>query len=247
MNKTRQFGSVALSWLTWLARHELAVLLSVMVCAGGTWGFVELAEDVVEGDTHRLDEAILLALRNPADRSDPLGPAWVEEAVRDVTALGGIPMVTLIILGATGYLLLSQRFRTALFITVAVPGGLLVSNLLKTSFERPRPDLVPTEVSVYTASFPSGHSMMAAVTYLTLAALLARIEPEWRLKLYLLLVAALVTVLVGISRVYLGIHWPTDVLAGWTAGAAWASLCWLVARRVPRRSFAFAGKVLRKR
>ncbi len=247
MSKTQQFRHAALSWLTWLARHELAILLSVMVCAGGSWGFIELAEDVAEGDTHRIDETILLALRSPTDRSDPLGPAWVEEAVRDITALGGIPMVTLIILAAAGYLLLAQRFHTALFIVIAVPGGLLVSSLLKTSFERPRPDLVPAEVSVYTASFPSGHSMMAAVTYLTLAVLLARIVPEWRLKLYLLLIAAFVTVLVGVSRIYLGVHWPTDVLAGWTAGAAWAALCWLVAHQAPQRLSASTSKVLRKR
>lgn len=235
VGKIRQFGYRAFSWLTSLARYEITVLLYVVVFAGGIWGFIELADEVVEGETRRIDEAILLAFRNPADRSDPLGPDWVEGMVRDVTALGSLTVVLLVALGAVGYLLLSRRFRTALFTVVAVSGGLLVSRLLKTSFERPRPDLVPTETIVYTASFPSGHSMMAAVTYLTLAALLIRIQPERRLKIYLLLVAVFVTVLVGISRVYLGVHWPTDVLAGWTAGAAWASLCWLVARWMPRR------------
>ena len=235
MSKLRRFGRDAFGGLAWLARHELAVLFSVLAFAGGTWGFIELAEEVVEGETRSIDKMILLALRNPADPSDPIGPLWVEEAMRDITALGGVTVVMLITLGALGYLLLSGRFRTALFAVIAVPGGLLVSNLLKTSFERPRPDLVPAEVSVYTASFPSGHSMSAAVTYLTLAALLARIEPGWRLKIYLLVVAVLVTVLVGTSRVYLGVHWPSDVLAGWAAGAAWASLCWLVAAWVLQR------------
>lgn len=231
----RHFGRRAWSWLTSLARYEITILLYAVAFFGGTWGFIELAGEVVEGETRRIDEAILLAFRNPADWSDPLGPAWVEGMVRDITALGSITVVTLIMLTAVGYLLLSRRFRTALFIVVAVWGGLLVSSLLKTSFERPRPDLVSAETVVYTASFPSGHSMTAAVTYLTLAALLSRIQPRRCLKVYLLLVAIFVTVLVGISRVYLGVHWPTDVLAGWTAGAAWASLCGLVARWMPRR------------
>ena len=106
---------------------------------------------------------------------------------------------------------------------------MLVSTLTKLGFGRPRPDLVPHATQVYTASFPSGHAMMAAVTYLTLGALLARVQPRLRLKLYLIGLAATLTVLVGCSRVYLGVHWPTDVLAGWTLGAAWALGCWAIA------------------
>ncbi|MBR9904520.1 MAG: phosphatase PAP2 family protein, partial [Gammaproteobacteria bacterium] len=108
------------------------------------------------------------------------------------------------------------------------------STVMKLGFDRPRPDLVPHEAMVYTASFPSGHSMMSAVTYLTLAALLIRVQPALRLKAYLLILAILLTLLVGISRVYLGVHWPTDVLAGWTAGASWAALCWIVMRWMQR-------------
>ena len=235
MSTIERRARIVFSRLGWVGRQELGVLLCVAVFSGGAWAFIKLAEEVVEGETRRIDELILRAFREPDDISEPLGPRWLEETVRDVTALGSVTVVLLLILGVVGYLLLSRHFRTALFTAVTVPGGLLLSQVLKIGFERPRPDLVPTEIIVYTASFPSGHSMMAAVTYLTLAALLARIQPQWHLKLYLLLVAVLVTVVVGTSRVYLGVHWPTDVLAGWAAGAAWASLCWLVAAWVPRR------------
>ncbi|WP_104202779.1 phosphatase PAP2 family protein [Billgrantia saliphila] len=225
----------ASSVLAWLGQHEFSTLLSVLVLSGGIWTFVELADEVTEGDTLSVDETVLLMLRNPADHADPLGPGWVEEMGRDFTALGGVGVLVMITVGALGYLLLARRFRAALFTSVAVPGGMLLSTLMKIGYDRPRPDLVPHESLVYTASFPSGHAMMSAVTYLTLAALLSRVQAEMRLKAYLLTMAILLTLLVGASRVYLGVHWPTDVLAGWTAGAAWAALCWLAMRWLQRR------------
>jgi undecaprenyl-diphosphatase len=112
---------------------------------------------------------------------------------------------------------------------------MLLSTLLKMGFDRPRPDLVPHGALVYTASFPSGHATLSAVVYLTLGALLARVQPRLVLKLYLLGLAILLTVMVGVSRVYLGVHWPTDVLAGWAVGAAWALLCWATALWLQRR------------
>ncbi|WP_447529370.1 phosphatase PAP2 family protein [Vreelandella sp. TE19] len=221
-----RIGRQGVSLLSRLGRHELAMLVCLAVISGGIWGFVALAGEVIEGDTQSFDERLLLALRNPADLNDPIGPGWVEEMGRDFTALGGVGVLVLLTLGALGYLLLARHFRAALFALVAVPGGILLSTLMKMGFDRARPDLVPHEAMVYTASFPSGHSMMSAVTYLTLAALLIRIQPALRLKAYLLILAILLTLLVGMSRVYLGVHWPTDVLAGWTAGASWAALCW---------------------
>jgi undecaprenyl-diphosphatase len=82
---------------------------------------------------------------------------------------------------------------------------------------------------VTSASFPNGHSMLAAVVYLTIGALIARFRPDPRVKIYALTLAAITTILVGISRVYLGVHWPTDMLAGWMIGAAWALICWFAA------------------
>lgn len=216
-------------------------LLWLGTLLGGIWVFMELADEVTEGETRRMDESILLSLRNPGDISDPVGPGWVEEMARDFSALGGTGVLLFITLAALGYLLLSRSFGAVLLTACAVSGGVLVKTLLKIGFDRPRPELVPHETVVYTASFPSGHSMMAAIIYLTLAALLSRLHSRAYLKAYLLSLAILLTLMVGISRVYLGVHWPTDVVAGWAVGAAWAAMCWLAAGWMQRRGMVESG------
>ena len=221
-------------WLR-LRLNEWGPLLSLATLSFCAWAFVELADDVVEGDTKAFDEAILLGLRNPADVSDPIGPSWVEESARDVTGLGGYVILTLLTLSAILYLLMAHKRHAALLVLVAIGGGMLLSTALKFGFERPRPDLVPHDTRVYTASFPSGHAMLSAVTYLTLGALLARVQQRRRIKAFLLGLAVILTLGVGVSRVYLGVHWPSDVLAGWCVGAAWADLCWFVALQLQRR------------
>ena len=123
----------------------------------------------------------------------------------------------------------------ALLVLLAVFGGGAIVYFLKLGFDRPRPDLVPHGSYVFTASFPSGHSMLSAITYLTLGFLLARSQSHRTLRIYIMVLTLVVTGLVGLSRVYLGVHWPTDVLAGWAAGACWALLCWLVARWIQQR------------
>jgi undecaprenyl-diphosphatase len=224
-------------WDRWLrlARQEVWLLVGVLLAAGGLLAFAKLAEEVLEGDTRSYDRAVLLALRNPANLSDPIGPGWVEEMARDITSLGSYAILTLITLAVIGYLIMVSKRGAALLVIASIGSGMLLSTLLKHVFERTRPDLVPHAVRVYTASFPSGHAMMSALIYLTLGALLMRIEPSRRVKLYMLSVAVIVTVLVGASRVYLGVHWPTDVLAGWCVGATWAMLCWLMALWLQRR------------
>jgi undecaprenyl-diphosphatase len=215
----------------WLPRalREAAILASIALAAASLVLFAQLTDEVIEGETHAFDEAVLLALRHADDPSDPIGPVWFEDVMRDFTALGSLGVLGFLTAAVTGFLILQGKRHAALLVVVAIGGGILVSTLTKLGFDRPRPDLVPHGATVYTTSFPSGHSMMAAVTYLTLGALLARVQPHRRLKLYLLGLAVVLTVLVGFSRVYLGVHWPTDVLAGWTLGAAWALLCWAVA------------------
>lgn len=224
-----------IAWLSRLGQHELGILVWAFFAFAGSWAFVEIADEVYEGETRHIDRAILLALRRSSDLSDPLGPLWFEEMARDFTALGGTGVTVFITLAASMYFVLIGRLRTAGFTVAAISGGQLLSSVFKLGFDRARPDLVPHGVVVYTASFPSGHAMMAATVYLTLAALLIQTQPQRSVKAFVLLVALLITVLVGTSRVYLGVHWPSDVLAGWTAGAAWASICWLVARWLEHR------------
>lgn len=213
---------------------ELAWLLGLLGAAAGLLAFWEIAAEVLEGDAGRFDRAAMLALREPTDPTDPLGPRWLEEAARDVTALGSHVVLTTLTLAVAGYLALDGKRASALLVAASVGGGMALSSVLKIGFARPRPDLVPHAVEVYTASFPSGHAMLSAVVYLTLGALLMRVQQRWRGRLYVLFLAVLATLLVGASRVYLGVHWPTDVLAGWCAGTAWALLCWLLALRLQR-------------
>ena len=207
-------------------RVEPMVLVLIILCAGALWGFVALADEVVEGDTHQFDRSIVLAMRSADDVSDPIGPGWVEEMMRDFTALGGIAFTLLACATAVVYLALEKRWALAFLVFSAVIGGFLLSMALKYGFDRPRPDLVPHGSIVYTRSFPSGHSMTAAITFLTLGTMLARIQRTRAMRWFILCLAIALTVLVGFSRVYLGVHWPTDVLAGWAAGAVWALVCW---------------------
>jgi undecaprenyl-diphosphatase len=215
--------------LTRLGRQELWLLLSLLLVVSAIWAFVTLANAMMEGETQAFDRAVLLAMRTPGHPAEPWGPPWLTEVVRDYTALGGVGLLTFMTMAVLGFLLLQGKPRVTLMVVLTVGGGMLLSTLLKRGFARPRPDLVPHGVLVHTASFPSGHAMLSAVVYLTLGALLARVQPQRRLKMYVLTLAVVLTVLVGLSRIYLGVHWPTDVLAGWLAGAAWALLAWCVA------------------
>ena len=215
--------------LSLAGRYEVRLLGSLALVGASVWVFMEIAGRVAEGSIRPFDERILLAMREPGDPSDPLGPHWVEELSRDLTSLGSGGVLILITFASAAYLALQGKSRIMLFVFAAVFGGMILSLLLKDLFARPRPDLISREALPLTLSFPSGHSMSSAVVYLTLGALLARVQPRFRLKAYLLSLALLITILVGLSRIYLGVHWPTDVLAGWTAGAGWALVCWAIA------------------
>jgi undecaprenyl-diphosphatase len=220
---------------------EVIALLSVIVLGAGVWLFTELAAVVAHQSHQVVEERFMRALREPDDPGTLIGPAGLVEVVRDVTALGSAAVVTTLSLLVAGFLALRRNWSRLVLVVTTVGGAYLVSDALKTLFARTRPEVVPHLADVHSASFPSGHSMVSSVVYLTLGALLAQACPRRREKVYLIGAAFLLTFLIGLSRVMLGVHYPTDVLAGWCAGTAWALGCWLIARWMRRRRNAGSG------
>jgi undecaprenyl-diphosphatase len=218
-----------------LALGEIGAVIAIGVIALGVFGFVTLADEIFEGDTHSFDQSLLLALREPGDPDNPVGPAWLEYAIADITALGGYAVLTLLVAGVVLYLLAAGKRGTALLVAGSVISGTVMMSLLKLGFDRPRPDLVAHLSHAQNSSFPSGHATVSAIAYLTLGVLLARAHARRRTKVLVMTYAITLTLLIGMSRVYLGVHWPTDVLAGWALGAAWAALWWLLAWWLQRR------------
>ena len=201
------------------------LLVPAVAAAALLAGFGLVADEVLEGDSVAFDQAVALVFRDNGDMNDPIGPLWLEEAARDITSLGSFAVLGLIVVFTVSYLWLHGKRTTAAFVGFAVIGGTALSNILKEAFDRPRPD-VEAATRVFTSSFPSGHATLSAVVYLTLGVLLAESTSDNRLRGYFLGLGLFLTILVGVSRVYLGVHYPTDVIAGWSLGAAWALLCW---------------------
>jgi undecaprenyl-diphosphatase len=216
----RKFERRELGWL--VVGFSVCLLL---------WGFLALASEVMEGDTKALDTRILVSLRNADDPSRPIGPAWVESALLDLTAIGGPTVLALVVFAVIGFLALQTRYHTALVVLITAASGEVANIAIKNAFMRPRPTVVPHLREAFSTSFPSGHAMESAIIYLTLGAMLMRLAERRITKLYCMGMAIVVTFLVGMSRVYLGVHYPTDVLGGWIFGFMWASLCWLVSQR----------------
>jgi undecaprenyl-diphosphatase len=208
-----------------------AVLILALI-----WVFAVLAGKVMEGDTRQFDEWVLSALRQEADPGRVKGPWWLQAGAEDLTALGSPTVLGLTVLAVTGYLFLHGLYRNGLFIFSASVGGWVLNWLLKAAFERTRPVIVPHLREVMSSSFPSGHALTSAAVYLTLGALLMRIAQGRLAKYYCIAIAMFLTFLVGSSRVFLGVHYPTDVIAGWLIGMTWALLCWVVERTLERRA-----------
>lgn len=212
-----------------LLSKELGVLLALFFIVGGTWAFIEIADEIVEGEAQRIDERIFFVLRAGQ-------PLWLTILMRDITALGSVAVLAITVTAVAGFLALRRRFFSmALLLVAAACGGALVT-ALKLFFSRSRPPLLLHPLIAETSpGFPSGHAMMSAVVYLSLAVLLTRVVPGAGARMYILAAAGVLTMLIGLSRIFLGVHYPSDVLAGWAVGLAWACLCWLGLRCLEKR------------
>lgn len=222
-----------------LAKTEFTALGALMVVALGALTFGDLAEDLKKPGQEAFDLRILHALRPYADDpSRPWGPWWLKEAASDLTSLGGISVLTLFATIAIIFLLIQRKRLSALLLVLGLAGGVALSEGLKAAFERERPPSPFQAVETINASFPSGHALLSTVFYLSLGVMLTRAFPERRFKIYVLGVAILIALLIGLTRIYLGAHWATDVFAGWSVGAAWAMALWLVSYAIERRQAA---------
>ncbi len=213
------------------APHAAKSLFLVSAIAACTVVFSLMAALALRGEPYAFDRDILLALRHAGNLSTPAGPGWLVAAAKDITMLGGTPFLTILTLALTGYFIVRREWVFLAILLAAVIGESLIVDLLKDGFERSRPDVVPHLVKATSGSFPSGHSASAAAIYLTLAALLASRTGERAVRRYLFFVAIMLALLVGASRVYLGVHYPTDVIGGLAFGSAWAALVFLAARK----------------
>ena len=216
-----------------LRGREPLVLAALLLASVGAIVFVSLAIAVSRGSIETFDNRVVSAFRVPGDPERLRGPAMVAEVLRDITSLGGIAVLILAIVAAAGALALTGQFRRAAALVTATGGGMIISVLIKHGFDRPRPQLVPRLAEVSTSSFPSSHSMMSAVVYLTLAAVVAAGLKRMRTRIYVLSLAVALTLIIAATRVVLGVHYPSDVAAGWIAGLVWALTMWLAFERRP--------------
>ncbi len=213
----------------------------LVVLALGALGLVLVLMDAIaHGGAFRLDYRLLVALRRPGHLDQPVGPAWLLQSATDLSALGGFTLQWL--LGGASLLFLLQigRRAEAAWLAGSTAGASLLNAGLKSILHRPRPELVPHLAAVSNASFPSGHAMISAAIYLTIAAMLSETQPKRSARIFLMAFAGLLVLLIGCSRIYLGVHWPSDVLAGWCLGSVWALVVFAVNRTLRTRSGARA-------
>lgn len=222
-------------WWKRALKPNRSVLVMLFLAVAIAIIFGTLASIATAGNTLAFDRWLIAWLRDPFDSSLPIGPRWFRSTMLDLTGWGNTASLTVLTAIVAGYLLVMRKTATAVYLVSATAGGALINSTLKAIVDRPRPDIVAHLVEVSSASFPSGHAMNSAVVFLTLGAVLSRIHAQRQVRTYILTVAILLTVSIGFSRVYLGVHWPSDVLAGWMVGGVWATLCWMVARRLQRQ------------
>lgn len=231
------------SKFTTLSGIEIKVLVTVFAIVVGTLGFILIAGFVSSGSTDHFDMQILKSFRYPGNLARPIGPGWLFEVMRDITSLGGTTVVSLITFFVIGYFILQKQYSMLFLVLAAVIGGVVIDLELKELFGRIRPQIIPSLIPEKSFGFPSGHSMMSTIIYLSLASLIARLQVRRRDKIYIISVAVFLSFMIGISRIYLGVHYPTDVLGGWSLGLAWAAFCWFVAWYISKKR---SGKIIKK-
>lgn len=208
----------------------------ILATIGALGVALALVDEIALGKSLRLDSRLLLALRRPGELDVPIGPAWLLQSAIDISALGGFTLQWLLGLACVAFLLLIRQRWEAVWLVASLGGASFLNSIFKLSLNRPRPELVPHLVRVSNASFPSGHAMISAAIYLTLAAMLAEAQTSRVTRGFLMAMAVVLVLLIGVSRVYLGVHWPSDVLAGWCFGSVWAVIVFAINRALRRRA-----------
>ena len=223
--------------------HTIVGAVGIFLVAGlivgiaGTAAFVALASEVREGETQGFDEAVI---RWIGAHHSPL----LDRAMLEVTALGTGVTVLMIVVIAALFLTLNQHKYSAILLLVATTGGLVLNGVLKLGFERPRPSIFVPVVDTVSSSFPSGHAMSSAIVYGTVAYLAARLHRRRWARWLVMMFALIVIVLISFSRMYLGVHYPSDVLAGVIIGLAWAGFCMATLEAIQRYALRRAPRIL---
>lgn len=218
-----------------LLKSDKKIILVILFVAFALYMFIEISSEMAEGELTSIDNIILQALRNPQNPKELLGPKALLGFMQAVSYLGGVYALSAVSAATALMFALRKRFRTCLLFIMSVTSGSAIMVLLKYFFDRPRPDVVPHLGEFSLGSYPSGHSMVSAIVYLTIGALLARSTKSLKLRTIYALLAGLLVFLIGISRAFLGVHYPSDILAGWCAGVVWAAASYLLARFLLRK------------
>lgn len=215
--------------------NKTKFFLNILVILFALVIFFYVAQKVQNGSTINFDYYALNSLRADNPTREALGPNWLTILMTDITALGGAAIIFFVTASVAFYLLLRKNYSFLWLIIVATIGGVVISLGLKEFFSRERPPIEYHLITVKSLSFPSGHATMASVVYLTQGALFAKLQSVKKIRIFFLTVSAFLVFLIGTSRIYLGVHYPTDVIAGWAVGTAWASFCWLVVKNFQKR------------